>query len=290
MEQTDAEVARVLSVLQGRFAGHSIHQPSLPSSPSIGGAESSMGSDQLPKVWAIPAGVGSDLTRPATLSALVAQWATLEESQKINAILGIAHVGQNKMQPVRSSVVELAELAKNDSSSDWVRVLGCTLGEVGVTGKMTPLENLESGSAVRAEIEAGVEQLYAAALAKLSELKLTAGMLPYVSPKVADATASSAIRNIYGDRPSESILAQILARAKDEEARVIDEETNARGNANARRASVAAPRPTSPRPTDIDAPGPTSAPLSLRGSPEPKDVAATGFSDLFGDSDGDDME
>ncbi|KAJ2434687.1 hypothetical protein GGF42_009180, partial [Coemansia sp. RSA 2424] len=107
MEHTDAEVARVLSALQGRFAGHSIHQQSRPSSPSKGaggGGEAGAGGERpQAKVWVIPAGVGSDLTRPATLAALVEQWGQLDESQKINALLGVAHVGQSKMQRVRGS-------------------------------------------------------------------------------------------------------------------------------------------------------------------------------------------
>ncbi|KAJ2699719.1 hypothetical protein H4218_002460 [Coemansia sp. IMI 209128] len=288
MEQMDAEIARVFSVLQGRFAVHTIHQQSLPASPSIGGAEGSIGSDRQPKVWVIPAGVGSDLTRPATLSALVAQWATLEEPQKINAILGIAHVGLNKMQPVRSSVLELAELAKMDSTSDWVRVLGHTLGDVGVTGKMTPLGDLDSGSAVRAEIESGVEQVYSAVVAKLPEFKLTTGVLSYVSPEVAEATAPPAIRNVYGDRPTSELLAQILASAKDK----IRSETEVRvppGNPNTRRASAAPLNRSSTPPSATDATGPVSAPMSRLGSPRPSGSASAAFSDLFGESDGDDM-
>ncbi|KAJ2337724.1 hypothetical protein GGH92_007487 [Coemansia sp. RSA 2673] len=288
MEQTDEKVARVLSALQGRFAGHTIHQTSLPSSPSKSGAEGNVGSDRQPKVWVIPAGVGSDLTRPATLAALVAQWTTLEESQKINAILGIAHVGQNKMRPVRSSVLELATLAKADNS-DWVRVLGCTLGDVGVTGKMTRVADLESGSAERAGIEAGVEQLYLAALAKLPELKLTAGVLPYVSARVAEATAPPAIRNVYGDRPSARLLAQILARAEAEVAEEA-EKCAAHGNTSARRASAAVLRTLSPHPPATEVAGPVSAPMSHRGSPEPNDPATADFSDLFGDSDGDGVD
>ncbi|KAJ2024180.1 hypothetical protein GGI06_001104 [Coemansia sp. S85] len=132
----------------------------------------------------------------------------------------------------------LAELAKTDSTSDWVRVLGHTLGGVGVTGKMTPLGDLDSGSAVRAEIESGVEQVYSAVVAKLPEFKLTTGVLSYVSPEVAEATAPPAIRNVYGDRPTSELLAQILASAKDK----IRSETEVRippGNPNTRRASAA---------------------------------------------------
>ncbi|KAJ2489779.1 hypothetical protein IWW37_003694 [Coemansia sp. RSA 2050] len=289
MEQADAEIARVFSVLQGRFAGHTIHhQQSLPSSPGIGGTEGSIGSDRQPKVWVIPAGVGSDLTQPVTLAALVAQWATLEESQKINAILGIAHVGLNKMRPVRSSVLELAELAKADTS-DWVRVLGYTLGDVGVTGKMTPLEDLDSGSAVRAEVESGVEQVYSAVVAKLPELKLTTGVLSYVSPEVAMATAPPAIRNVYGDRPSAELLSQILASAEDK----IRSEAETRattGNSNTRRASAAPLNRASTPPSATDATGPVSAPMSRLGSPRPSGSATAAFSDLFGESDGDDMD
>ncbi|KAJ2879305.1 hypothetical protein H4R27_005385 [Coemansia aciculifera] len=288
MEQTDEKVARVLSALQGRFAGHTIHQSSLPSSPSKSGADSNVGSNRQPKVWVIPAGVGSDLARPATLAALVAQWETLEESQKINAILGIAHVGQNKMQPVRSSVLELAELAKTDNS-DWVRVLGRTLGEVGVTGKMTSLGDMESGSAERKDIEASVELLYAAALAKLPELKLTAGVLPYVSAKVAEATAPAGIRNVYGNRPSARLLAQILARAEAEVAEEAEKHASY-GNTSARRASTAVLRTISPRPPATEVAEPVSAPMSRLGSPEPNDSATADFSDLFGDSDGDGMD
>ncbi|KAJ2336043.1 hypothetical protein GGI00_001048 [Coemansia sp. RSA 2681] len=197
MEHTDAEVARVLSALQGRFAGHSIHQQSRPSSPSRGA-----GAGGEAKVWVIPAGVGSDLTRPATLAALVEQWGQLDEAQKINALLGVAHVGQSKMQRVRGSVERLGELARADGSSDWVRALGHTLGSVGVTGKMAALEELPEGSAVRAELDAAVSRLHAAALARLPELRLAAGVLPCVGARVAAATAPPAIRHVYGAPPS----------------------------------------------------------------------------------------
>ncbi|KAJ2895039.1 hypothetical protein IWW38_002410 [Coemansia aciculifera] len=275
MEHTDAEVARVFSALQGRFAGHSLHQQqqSLPSSPSKTGGEASSGGEKQANVWVIPAGVGSDLARPATLSALVEQWALLEESQKINALLGIAHVGQSKMQPVGSSVARLAELAKEDSTSDWVRVLGCTLGSVGVTGKMTGLGDLESGSAVRAELEAAAEQLYAAALAKQSELQLSAGMLACVSSQVAEAMAPPAIRNVYGERPSAELLDQVMARAESEQVC---------GNVGVRRAPAAPASSTS---------APESRrPSAAEPSPDPSDAAAaaTTFSDLFGGSGSDD--
>ncbi|KAJ1662774.1 hypothetical protein GGF38_003280 [Coemansia sp. RSA 25] len=200
MEHTDAEVARVLSALQGRFAGHSIHQHSRPSSPSRG-AGGGLGGGEA-KVWVIPAGVGSDLARPATLAALVEQWGQLDEPQKINALLGVAHVGQSKMQRVRGSVERLGELARADGSSDWVRALGYTLGGVGATGKMAALEELPEGSAVRAELDAAVGRLHAAALARQPELRLAAGVLPCVGARVAAATAPPAIRHVYGAPPS----------------------------------------------------------------------------------------
>ncbi|KAJ2741018.1 hypothetical protein GGI20_005474 [Coemansia sp. BCRC 34301] len=275
MAHTDSEVARVLSALQGRFAGHSIHQQSRPSSPSKGGGEAG-------KVWVIPAGVGSDLARPATLLALVERWCLLEESQKINVLLGIAHVGQKKMQSVRGSVLRLAELARADSS-DWVRVLGHTLGDVGATGKMTALEEVEGGSAVRLELEAAVDQLYAVVLAKLPELRLSTSMLSCVSPQVAEATAPPATRNVYGARPSTQLLEQVMSCAEKKEA--------TRTNGCPRRASTAAPATISRRASGVDGSAePLSAPMSRLGSPEPSDSARAGFSDLFGASDSDNAD
>ncbi|KAJ2484521.1 hypothetical protein EV174_002372 [Coemansia sp. RSA 2320] len=240
MEHTDSEAARVLDVLQGAAAG-----------------------ERQAKVWTAPAGVGSDLARASTAAAVVGQWAELTEAQKINSLLGIAHVGQSKMQAARGEVQRLAQLARSDGGSDWVRVLGHTLGDVGTTGRLARLDALPHDAC--AELHDAAARLEAAASKCLPGLCVPGEVLACVAPAVADATAPRAVCNAYGARPSDALVARVRAAAA------------GRRPATPRHASAGA---TSRRPSAI---GPPSAPLS----PEPSVVldGLFGGSDSEGDSD-----
>ncbi|KAI8324545.1 hypothetical protein GQ54DRAFT_284550 [Martensiomyces pterosporus] len=245
--------------------------PSLDANDRLG-----KGQQQLPRIWQVPAGVGADLTRPVTLGAVLPMWAALEEAQKINILLGIAHVGQNKMEPAKAEAGGVARLAKADAASDWVRTLGNIIGDVGVTGKMSPLENLDES--VKGEIESSVAQI--SEILERQDLRLTTESLSYVSAAVAEAMAPARIRNVYGRRPSAGEVEKMTEQAG--KMRI-----SARKQTPSRRQSVSqqdARRASSTGGTE------GSVPSSRIGSPDPTNAEIASFSDLFGDEKGEEED
>ncbi|KAJ2501273.1 hypothetical protein GGH96_002078 [Coemansia sp. RSA 1972] len=274
----NAEVARVLAVLQGQQRFERSH--------SIAGANSaelslsaSRGTDTMhdaqkkPDVWAIPASVGPDLTKPTVLRSIVSQWPTLDDTQKVNVLLGIAHVGHGRMREVANEVRQVAQLAKQCVSSDWVRTLGDIIGEAGTVGKMRSASELDEPT--RSEIEGAIAQV-ARALEKVS-LCVVPSALSYVSTDAAKMIAPSSIRNIYGRAPSEKELESVMAQARKKTADI-------RSPPSSRRPSMA---PSSVRPsTEPDG----SAASSQLNSPEPSNADATSCFGLFGGESDDDDE
>ncbi|KAJ1748942.1 hypothetical protein LPJ79_004127 [Coemansia sp. RSA 1821] len=264
----DTEANRVLAALKGQQQTETGHNGELLGSLSQLDRDDSMADKQAkPQVWTVPASVGSDLTRPMILNEIIAQWATLEDTQKINTLLGIAHVGQNRMQQVTGEVRRIAQLAKEDASSDWVRTLGALIGEVGTSGRMKQLNELDEPT--RSEMEAAVSQI-AAALEK-SSLCLATPELSYLSSAVAKSIAPASICDIYGSAPKPKLLDRLMAQAKKKSA-------DMRSPPTSRRPSAAPSLANRGSTTERD----TSASSSRLGSPDPSGAGA--FSDLFGDA------
>ncbi|KAJ2782914.1 hypothetical protein H4R18_001993 [Coemansia javaensis] len=253
----------ILGALQGQLVKQ----------PFDGAADGAADAQQGPGVWRVPASVGPDLTRPMVLGEVIAQWRALDELQKANALLGIAHIGQGKMRQAVAEVRQLAQLAKADASSDWVRTLGSLLGDVGVSGKMPPLQDLEEPT--RSEIEKAVTQV-AAALER-SSLCVDVPELGYVSTAVAKTLAPAAIRNMYGRRPRAKELVRIQAQARRKAAEMRSKSASRAQGVGVGSAGLPAMR----RSSTADPDG--SASSSRIGSPEPTSAEAAAFSDLFAD-------
>ncbi|KAJ2448774.1 hypothetical protein EV183_005264 [Coemansia sp. RSA 2336] len=272
----DTETNRVLAALKGQQQTEAGHNGLLLGGLSQLDRDDSMAENQgKPQVWTVPASVGSDMTKPMVLNEIITQWSTLEDTQKINTLLGIAHVGQNRMQQVTGEVRRIAQLAKEDESSDWVRTLGALIGEVGTSGRTKQLIELDEPT--RSEMEAAVSQI-AAALEK-SSLCLTTPELSYLSSAAARSIAPSSICDIYGAAPKAKLLDRLLAQAKKKSAEM-------RSPPTSRRPSAAPSLANRGSATERD----TSASSSRLGSPDPSGTGA--FSDLFGDGpdDGSDDE
>ncbi|KAJ2171749.1 hypothetical protein GGH16_002691 [Coemansia sp. RSA 560] len=275
----NAEIARVLAVLQGQQRFERSH-----SIAGANGAElllgASRGTDTMhdaqkkPDVWAIPASVGPDLTKPFVLREIVSQWPTLDDTQKVNVLLGIAHVGHGRMREVANEVRQIAQLAKQCVSSDWVRTLGDIIGEAGTVGKMRSASELDEPT--RSEIEGAIAQV-ARALEKVS-LCVVPSALSYVSSDAAKTIAPASIRNIYGRAPSEKELESVMAQAKKKTADV-------RSPPSSRRPSMAPS--SSVRPSTEPNGSATSSQLN---SPEPSSADATACLGLFGGESDDDDE
>ncbi|KAJ2849551.1 hypothetical protein IWW36_002557 [Coemansia brasiliensis] len=276
----DAETNRLLATLKGQLQTENSHSTALLGGSSQlvdrDGAVDSMADMQAkPQVWTIPASVGSDLTKPMVLNAIISQWATLEDTQKINTLLGIAHVGQSRMHQVTGEVRRIAQLAKEDASSDWVRTLGALIGEVGASGRMQQLNELDEP--IRSEMEAAVAQV-AAALEK-SSLCLATPELSYLSSAVAKSIAPSSICDIYGPAPKPKLLDRLMAQARK------------------KLADMRSP-PTSRRPSTVPslanrgavAERDTSASSSRLGSPEPNGAESGGLFGGASDGDGSDND
>ncbi|KAJ2156754.1 hypothetical protein GGF46_004979 [Coemansia sp. RSA 552] len=263
MEPLQTETARVLRVLQG---------PPQAEHGAAAAKDAALGpSGPKPDIWSVPANAGPDLARPAILAEVVSQWPALDETQKINVLLGIAHVGLNRMSQAQAEARQVSELAKNDVSNDWVRTLGCLIGDVGVSGKMPSLQALKEPT--QSEMASAVGQL-SEALERCS-MCLAIPELSYVSPAVAKSMAPANIRHIYGKRPSDKEVAGIKSQAK-------QRPSEPRSRASSRRQSVL----QSPvrRASTHDPDG--SASSSRLASPEPNNAEMAAFTDLFaGDSD-----
>ncbi|KAJ2482042.1 hypothetical protein IWW56_001316 [Coemansia sp. RSA 2131] len=278
----NAEIARVLAVLQGQqrfershcIAGANGAELSL--GASRGNTDTMLNAQKKPDVWAIPASVGPDLIKPIVLREIVSQWPTLDDTQKVNVLLGIAHVGHGRMREVANEVRQIAQLAKQSVSSDWVRTLGDIIGEVGTVGKMRTVSELDEPT--RSEIEGAIAQV-AQALEK-SSLCVVPSVLSYVSSDAAKTIAPSNIRNIYGRAPSAKELDSVMAQAKKRTADI-------RSPPSSRRPSMAPS--SSVRPSTAEPDG--SAASSQLNSPEPSSADATSCFGLFGgESDDDESE
>ncbi|KAJ2711698.1 hypothetical protein H4R19_003125 [Coemansia spiralis] len=270
MESYHTELPAILKALQGarRPAGGL-------SSPTVGTTDGALDAHQRPGVWSVPASVGPDLTKPVVLGEIIAQWPAFDELQKVNVLLGLAHMGQGKLHLAAAEAREISQLAKADASSDWVRTLGCLLGDASVSGTTSSLQDLPEPT--RSEMEAAVAQL-AAALDK-SSLCLTVPELGYVSAAVATSIAPAATRNMYGHRPHPRALSRIMALAT----KKADEQPTP---SSSRKQSVAQP---SVRRSSTADPG-SSASSSRMASPEPVSAGTPGFSGLFGGGASDDDE
>ncbi|KAJ1735427.1 hypothetical protein LPJ61_000550 [Coemansia biformis] len=268
MELFRPELPAVLKALQGTQQGGD-------GLPSPAAADASLSTRQRPGVWSVPASVGPDLTKPVVLGEIIAQWRALDETQKVNVLLGIAHMGQGKMHQAAAEARQISHLAKTDASSDWVRTLGCLIGDVGVTGTTSPLQGLDEPT--RSEMDKAVAQL--ATVLEKSSLCLTAPELGYVSTPVARSIAPATARNIYGCQPHARALSRIMAEAKK---RV----EGMRTPSVSRKQSVAQPfvrRGSAVDPND-------SASSSQMGSPEPTSAGTSAFTDLFAEGAGDDND
>ncbi|KAI9503233.1 hypothetical protein BX070DRAFT_224978 [Coemansia spiralis] len=248
------------------------HSPAFPQalgSPSVGAAQAA--DQQQSGIWQVPASVGFDLTNPTILGTIISLWPTLEEVQKINTLLGIAHVGQGKMGKAHAEAMRISELAKSDTSSDWVRTLGCIIGDVGSTGKITLVESISQPT--RTEIEKAVDEL--AAVLERADLQLTTESLGYVSNPVARKLAPASIRNANGRRPRAAELEKIMGDAKKRAAALQSPSTS-------RRPSMAHPAARRPSAATDNAGG--SASSSRLGSPEASDADFAAFSELFAEN------
>ncbi|KAJ1845095.1 hypothetical protein H4S02_007388 [Coemansia sp. RSA 2611] len=237
----DTDIGGVLAALRGQQA-----------------SERSHGAAGRADVWAVPASVGPDLTRPAVLGEIAAQWPALDDAQKANVLLGIAHVGQTRMRAAAGEARRVAQLAREDAGSDWVRTLGGVIGDVGVTGRMCAADALDGP--VRADVAAAVAQV-AAALERAS-LRVVAPELSYMGADAARAMAPPALCAIYGHAPPRAELERVMARAALRAGEL-------RSPATSRRPSAAVPD--------------GSAASSQLGSPEP---AADMADESAGDSEG----
>ncbi|KAJ2357842.1 hypothetical protein GGF43_001218, partial [Coemansia sp. RSA 2618] len=260
---------RLLKRNQGTAGANGSGQPL---SVGRGALDSTLDAQNKPDVWTIPASVSPDLTKPAVLGEIISRWATLDDTQKTNVLLGIAHVGQGRMSQAAPEVRQIAQLAKDDVSSDWVCTLGNLIGEVGTLGKMRPLNEL--GEPTLSEIENAIAQV-AAALERTS-LCVVPSALGYVSLDAAKTIAPANICDIYGCAPSAKELERIMAQAKKKNADI-------RSPASSRRPSMAPSM--SGRPSTAEPEG--SAASSQLNSPEPSSVDATVLSGLFGGESGD---
>ncbi|KAJ2850121.1 hypothetical protein GGI22_005423, partial [Coemansia erecta] len=190
----------------------------------------------------------------------------------------MAHVGLGKMHRAHAEALRISQLAKSDTTSDWVRTIGCIVGDVGVNGKINYVDNIPEPT--KAEIEKAVDDL-ADALEK-SELRLATKSLEYVSDPVARCIAPASIRNVYGCRPKRSDLEKIMTQAKKAAASL-------QSPSNSRRPSAAYPLASRNQPgNSMDTVAGSSNSSSRLGSPEPNDKGFAAFSDLFSESgDGD---
>ncbi|KAJ2798733.1 hypothetical protein H4R21_003810, partial [Coemansia helicoidea] len=262
MEPYNSDLPTILKALQG------VRPPvGGLSSPTATTADAALDAHQRPGVWSVPASVGPDLTKPVILGEIIVQWPVLDEMQKVNVLLGLAHMGQGKLHMAVAEARQISQLAKADASSDWVRTLGCLIGDVGVSGTTSSLHDLPEPT--RSEMEAAVAQL-AAALDK-SPLCLTVPELGYVSAAVAASMAPAAVCNIYGQRPQQRELGRIMGQAK----KMAD---GMRSPPSSRKQSLA---PQSVRRSSTADPG-SSASSSRMGSPEPASASTPAFTDLFG--------
>ncbi|KAJ2548457.1 hypothetical protein EV175_004828 [Coemansia sp. RSA 1933] len=315
---TQAETGRILAALQGQVISNLAHSgPSSPAissppnllnggtgfqkqpfSPDNGGASGSGDSrglslsavavgaageqKQQSNIWQVPASVGYDLTNAAVLGTVISLWPTLEEAQKINTLLGIAHVGQGKMQQAHGEAQRISQLAKSDTSSDWVRTLGWIIGDVGVNGKINYVDSMPEPT--KAEIEKAMDDL-AEALEK-SGLRLATKSLEYVSDSVAKDMAPASVRNMYGCRPKRSEIEKNMTQAKKAAASM-------QSPAISRRPSAAYPATSRSQPgnsVDAAAAAGGSNSSSRRGSPESTGKGFAAFSDLFSESGNGDKE
>ncbi|PIA17887.1 hypothetical protein COEREDRAFT_7072 [Coemansia reversa NRRL 1564] len=291
MNPVQSETSRILSVLQGeqsQFEG-SRGVSSMNTTGLSMGVEASLETQPKASIWAIPASVGPDLTKPVALGEIAGLWHTLDETQKINVLLGIAHVGQGRMRQAAAEVQKISQLAKKDFSSDWVRTLGELIGDVGISGKMHSIQELEEPT--KSEIENVVQQL--ATVLEKSSLCVTMPELGYVSSAVARTIAPSNIRNMYGRRPHVAELRRVATLAKEKHA------GDMRSPSISRRQSMA--WQPSRRESSMEVGGSGSS--SQIGSPEPSSASGIAFSALFeqdengaefedggSDSSGDDVE
>ncbi|KAJ2517493.1 hypothetical protein H4217_003925 [Coemansia sp. RSA 1939] len=310
MVSTQAEAGRILAALQGHIPSNLSHSqvssPTVASPPvvfnnggtgvqqqqlfSANGDSTRVQRDPLPvaaavgqtvehqrsSIWQVPASVGIDLTNPGILGTIISLWSTLEEEQKVNVLLGIAHVGVSKMHRAHAEALRISQLAKADMASDWVRTLGCILGDVGVNGKINYVENIPEPT--KAEIEKAMGELIEALEKQQpSELRLATKSLEYVSDSVAKDMAPVSIRNIYGRRPKRSELENIMIQAKEAAALL-------QSPGVSRRPSAAHPQSARHPPGgNPDVPGSSNSSSRL-GSPEPNDNDISAFSALFSES------
>ncbi|KAJ1668859.1 hypothetical protein IW140_000074 [Coemansia sp. RSA 1813] len=309
MASTQAETGRILAALQGQIASNLPHSgtssptilsPPLFSNGSTGGGQQQHFSangdshvlsspvvavgqaaeQQRSSIWQAPASVGYDLTNPVILGTVISLWPTLEEVQKINVLLGIAHVGLGKMHQAHAEALRISQLAKSDTTSDWVRTLGCIIGDVGVNGKINYVDSIPEPT--KAEIEKAVNDL-ADALER-SELRLATRSLEYVSGSVAKGIAPASIRNVYGRSPKRSELENIVTQAKKAAASL-------QSPSNSRRPSAAYPLSSRSQPgSNMDTAAGGSNSSSRLGSPEPSDKDFSAFSELFSESGNGDKE
>ncbi|ORX70174.1 hypothetical protein DL89DRAFT_257445 [Linderina pennispora] len=259
MDSSQTDVSKLLDVLKGQMPGQKVSAEAMAAQKQ---ARDSTGMDvdeqASAAIWQVPANVGSDLTKPFVLGSILPMWDTLDETQKLNILLGIAHVGVGKMHAAQAEARRVSALAKSDASSDWVRTLGSTIGDVGVTGRLNDLETL--GDPVQAEIEKSVAQM--ADSLEAQQLALSTEALSYVSPQVAAEMAPEHIRYMYGVPPTEEEVARITETAS--------------------RLKITIKKPVSRRPSAL----PT---LSRRESsadamsPAASNPELADFSDLFGD-------
>ncbi|KAJ1961234.1 hypothetical protein GGI12_003359 [Dipsacomyces acuminosporus] len=301
MSSSQADISRLLAALQGQLVAphpeqqlpppdmrgmpmgmpwkrngsfeRGMHMPLPPVAPSdtattVSSGDNDDGEKKLPKLWQVPAGVGSDLTKPVTLGAVLPMWPTMDETQKINILLGITHIGQSKMDPAKAEAATIARLAKTDITNDWVRTLGNIIGDVGITGQINGLEDLDES--VRGEIEPSVAQI--AETIERQNLLLTTKSLGYVDADVAEIMAPASVRNVYGERPSMDEIEKAVEQA----AKV---KISSRRQTPSRRQSAS--NPSSRRQSTIDAEN--SASSSRLGSPDPTNADMASFSDLFDD-------
>ncbi|KAI7833241.1 hypothetical protein BX661DRAFT_71733 [Kickxella alabastrina] len=153
--------------------------------------------DKPAQVWSVPASVGSDLARGTTLSTIQQLWPSLEETQKLNVLLGIAHAGAQKVED-KQAARQIGRLAATDTSSTWVRTLGGLIGDVGVNGRLRALGDLEE--TVREELELAIGQV-ADAVAR-GGLKLTTVEMECVAEPVGPT------RNVYGVRGNDDLFGE----------------------------------------------------------------------------------
>ncbi|KAJ2718783.1 hypothetical protein GGI07_005588 [Coemansia sp. Benny D115] len=144
--------------------------------------------------WAIPASVGSDLARGPALSAATEMWPRLEERQKLNIILGLAHVGAGKVQD-QAAARQIAQLSSQDT--DWVRVVGGLLGTAGVTGRLQPWDSLDE--ATRSDLQRAIGQV-----AEAAEKRGAPGLLTTEEMSVLEHPGGTPqLRGVYGAGPQD---------------------------------------------------------------------------------------